>query len=282
MDEPPAIDAHQHFWTLGRGDYGWLAPAAGPIYRDFGPGDLAPLLARAGVSRTVLVQAAPTEAETHFLLGLAARTTFVAGVVGWVDFDTREAADRVSLLARRPKLVGLRPMIQDLPDDDWMLRPQLGPAIEAMVDAALCFDALVKPRHLPVLHRFAHRYPELRIVIDHGAKPDIKGGDLAAWRRDLRAIAAGADLVCKLSGLLTEAAPGAGVEDLRPVVETLIEAFGPERLMWGSDWPVLNLNGDYAGWRGMAEALTTHLSPDERAAIFGGTAQRFYGLPHDA
>ena len=272
------IDAHHHLWTLARGDYGWLTPDLAPIHRDFAPSDLAPLLAAAGVERTILIQAAPTRAETDFLLDLADATPFVAGVVGWVDFEAPDAADQVAALAARPKLKGLRPMIQDLADDAWMLRPQIAPAIEAMIAAGLSFDALIKPRHLPILGRFAALYPALDIVIDHAAKPDIAGGDIAGWARDIRDLAARTRMPCKLSGLMTEAAPGATAEDLRPAVEVLIEAFGADRLMWGSDWPVLNLNGRYDAWRAAALNLTAGLSAPERDAIFGRTAAVFYAI----
>jgi L-fuconolactonase len=272
------IDAHQHFWRLSRGDYGWLTPGSGPLWRDFLPADLAPLLAAAGVEATVLVQAAPTSAETAFLLELADRTPFVAAVVGWVDFEAPDAAHQIATLAARPKLKGLRPMVQDLADDAWMLRGTLAPAIGAMVAHGLAFDALVKPRHLPILLEFAARHPGLRIVIDHGGKPDIAAGVLEPWARDIRLLARDTGLYCKLSGLLTEAAPGAGLAQLRPFIDTLIDAFGPDRLMWGSDWPVVNLSGDYLGWaQGVREAIERRLGASAQAAILGGTAAEFYG-----
>jgi L-fuconolactonase len=272
------IDAHQHFWRLSRGDYAWLSPALERIHRDFGPDDLRPLLAGAGVVRTVLVQAAPTLAETDFLLDLAADEPFVAGVVGWVDFEAPDAAHRIAALAARPKLVGLRPMIQDLPDDRWMLSEAIAPALHAMADEGLTFDALVFPRHVPVLREFARRYPALDIVIDHGAKPDIASAGLADWAREIRVVADETRLVCKLSGLVTEAGPDWDIETLRPYVEVLVKAFGADRLMWGSDWPVVNLAGSYGTWRGAAEALLADLSDGEREAIFGHTAGVFYGL----
>ncbi len=272
------IDAHQHFWRLARGDYAWLTPELGPIHRDFGLDDLRPLLAAAGVERTVLVQAAPTSAETDFLLDLAADEPLVAGVVGWVDFEAPDAAHRIAALAARPKLVGLRPMIQDLPDDRWMLGEAITPALHAMADEGLTFDALIFPRHLPILRMFARRYPGLDIVIDHGAKPDIAGGALDDWAREIRATADETRLVCKLSGLVTEAGPAWSAEVLRPYVEVLVEAFGADRLMWGSDWPVATLAGSYAAWREAAEALLAGRSDAERDAIFGHTASVFYGL----
>ena len=253
-------------------------PTLGPIHRDFLPEDLAPLLSQTGVERTILVQAAPTSEETDFILALAQATPFVAGVVGWADFEAPDAPRRIETLADRPGLLGLRPMIQDLPRTDWMLSPRITPAIQAMIAADLRFDALVKPAHLPVLLTFARRYPALKIVIDHGGKPDIAAGEHAGWARDIAALAHEPNTACKLSGLVTEAAPNPGPEDLRPYVDTLLDAFGPRRLMWGSDWPVLNLNGDYAGWRGDAQALVAGLSKDEQAWVFGGQLEAFYGI----
>ena len=272
------IDAHQHFWRLSRGDYAWLDESLAPIHRDFQPEDLAPLLKQASVDRTILVQAAPTPEETDFILALARTTPFVAGVVGWADFEAPDAARRIAERAGQPGLLGLRPMIQDLPRTDWMLSPAIAPAIEAMIAAGLRFDALVKPMHLPALLTFARRRPALRIVIDHGGKPNIAGGEHDGWARDIAALAGEPNIVCKLSGLVTEAAPNPTRADLRPYVDTLLEAFGPKRLMWGSDWPVLNLNGDYAGWRSDAEALLAGLSEDERDWVFGETAAAFYAI----
>lgn len=272
------IDSHQHFWRLSRGDYGWLSESFGPIYRDFLPDDLRPLIAAEGISATVLVQAAPSAEETEFLLGIAEREPFVAGVVGWADLDAPGGADEVRRLSERPALRGLRPMIQDIPDDGWMLRPTLAPALRAMVDGGLAFDALVKPPHLANLRRFLAAYPDLRVVVDHGGKPDIASSGFPAWAEAMRAIANESTAVCKLSGLVTEAAPGWRPEDLRPYVDHLLETFGPARLMWGSDWPVLNLNGDYAGWLRAAETLLAGLSEPERDLVFGGVAKTFYRL----
>jgi L-fuconolactonase len=273
------IDAHQHFWRMDRGDYGWLTAAEHPkIAHDFLPADLEPLLSAARVDKTILVQAAPTEAETAFLLGLAEHSSLIAGVVGWIDFDASDAPSRVARLAGKGKLVGLRPMMQDLPDDEWMLGPQVARVVEAMQRGDLCFDALVKPRHLPALAEFLERYGELAVVIDHGAKPDVAGGEIDLWAAYIRHIGRNSQARCKLSGLASEAGPGWGAEKLKPYVDVLLEAFGPARLMWGSDWPVLNEVGDYAAWLDLAETLTRQLTSSERDAIFGGTAASFYGL----
>jgi L-fuconolactonase len=272
------IDAHHHFWRLDRGDYGWLTPDLTGLYRDYLPADVAPLLASARIDRTILVQAAPTEAETDYLLGLAEQSNTIAGVVGWTDFEAPDAAHRIAALAARPGLVGLRPMIQDIAADDWMLSPLIAPALRAMAEAGLTLDALVKPRHLTILREFIARNPALDIVIDHAAKPNIAAGEIDDWARDMRMLASQTRAACKLSGLATEAAPGWTVETLRPYVDVLLEAFGADRLTWGSDWPVLNLNGDYARWLDAAEQLTAGLSGDERDAIFGRTAAVFYGI----
>ncbi|MDZ4373004.1 MAG: amidohydrolase family protein [Phenylobacterium sp.] len=274
------IDAHHHFWRPARGDYGWLEQAPSTIVRDFLPGDLAPLLAARGIDRTILVQAAPSEAETHFLLDLAAETPFVAGVVGWVDFEAPDAALRVRAAAARPGLVGLRPMVQDLADDAWLARSELDPVFEALVETGLRFDALVRPRQLPALLKRIARNPQLKVVIDHGAKPEIASGPFAAfeaWGRAMRGLAE-TGAYCKLSGLVTEASEDWRVDDLRPYADLLIKAFGPGRLMWGSDWPVLNLNGDYLAWSDAADRLMEGLSADDRGRVRGGAAAEFYGV----
>jgi len=274
------IDAHQHFWTLARGDYGWLTETEHPrLWRNFLPHDLEPLLRSARIEQTILVQAAPTVAETEFLLRVAGATPFVAGVVGWVDFESSEAPSVIARLAREGKLVGLRPMIQDLADDRWILSPAITPALQAMREHDLAFDALVKPRHLPVLAEFVARHPGLRVVIDHGAKPEIARGERENWARAICAIADASGVFCKLSGLVTEAGAQWSAAQLEPYVDVLLEAFGTDRLMWGSDWPVLNEAGTYLGWLAAAEALSASLSAAERERLFGGTAEAFYKVP---
>ncbi|CAH1670463.1 L-fuconolactone hydrolase [Hyphomicrobiales bacterium] len=276
MKSPPRIDSHQHFWRLARADYGWLTPALKPIHRDFEPADIAPLLAEHGITSTILVQAAPTEAETRFLLELAAVTPFIAGVVGWTDFEAPDAPARIAALAADPLLVGLRPMVQDIPDPNWLARPDLAPVFAALKAHGLVFDALVKPPQIPALLTLLDRETDLPIVIDHGAKPDLTGTDLAAWRYGIAALAARPNTVCKLSGLVTEAGPGWTDAMLEPAVAQLLACFGPERLLWGSDWPVATLAASYDQWHAAAERLTAALSEAERAAIFGGNAARIY------
>ena len=270
------IDSHQHFWRIDRGDYGWLTRALAPIYRDFGPDDLAPLLARHGIARTILVQAAPTVAETAFLLSLAARTPFVAGVVGWVDFESPDAPRAIATLARDPLLVGLRPMVQDMADDDWLARAPLDRALDAMRANGLVFDALVRPRHLSRLLAFVDRNHDLPIVLDHCAKPDIRNFGYSPWLADIEAVAERRHVTCKLSGLATEAAADWTADDLKLPAGHVIGAFGAERVLWGSDWPVLNLAGGYDRWRAATMTLLAEMTGDQRAAILGGNAGRIY------
>ena len=277
---PPRIDAHQHFWSLSRGDYGWLTPEMAAIHRDFGPGDLAPLLREAGITGSIAVQAAPTEAETRYLLGIAAAEPSVLGVVGWSDLEAPDAPASLRRLAADPLLVGLRPMLHDLPDDEWLLRPALLPAVEAMQALGLVFDALVKPRHLPHLLRFAEAHPGLPVVIDHLAKPAIAEGpgsrSWQAWVEGMAALARLPHVHCKLSGLATEAAPGWTAEDLHPYVAVALDHFGPDRMIWSSDWPVLRMAGTYPGWCAATASLLAPLPPEAQASILGGNAARIY------
>ena len=270
------IDAHHHLWTLARGDYGWLTPALAPIHRDFSLSDLAPHLAAADIKGTILVQAAPTEAETMFLLDIAAKAQVVRGVVGWTDFDSADGEARIDALVAHKLLVGLRPMVQDIPDDDWLLRPALAPLLAAMARSSLVFDALVLPRHLPRLLRLIDGHPDVQFVLDHCAKPRLATGEMADWHGDVALLAERPNIVCKLSGLATEAAVGWQITDLRKAVDHVVACFGPHRLLWGSDWPVVNLAGGYEKWFAAAEALLAGLSADEKAAIFGGNAARIY------
>lgn len=271
------IDAHQHFWQIERGDYGWLTPDLVPLYRDFLPVDLAPHLSRHGITGTILVQAAPTVAETEFLLDIADQTPFVLGVVGWVDFEAPSAADDIARLARHSRLIGLRPMIQGISDVDWMLRDDLTPAFEAMIKADLTFDALVLPRHLSRLRELLSRHPDLRTVIDHAAKPEIAGGFFDDWAKNIAILAKETNAYCKLSGLLTEAGDDWTPTDIAPYVAHLMEHFGSQRLVWGSDWPVLTIAADYGTWVDVANSLIPN--DRESEAIFGSNAVDVYRLP---
>ena len=270
------VDAHQHVWRVARGDYHWLTPDL-PIHRDYTLDDLRPLLD--DITATVLVQAAPTEAETEFMLTVARDSrALVRGVVGWADLAAPNAAARVATLCETPGLKGLRPMLQDIADTDWILRPVVQPALAAMTQCGLRFDALIEPRHLPTLLSLAERHPRLPIVIDHAAKPAIAQGNFEPWASDIARVARATDAFCKLSGLATEAAPDWQDDDLRRYVDHLIGSFGPARLMWGSDWPVVELAGGYRRWRAASMYLLADLDAAARDAILGGTACMFYDL----
>ena len=272
------IDSHQHYWKLSRGDYGWLTSELDPIYRDFGPADLAPMLERHNIDGTVAVQAAPTVAETEYLLGLADAHESVLGVVGWADFEAGDAADQIAGMAGHNALLGLRPMIQDLSDDEWITRPDLDAAFGAVAKADLVFDALVLPRHLGPLLKRMERTPGLRVVVDHAAKPHIADGTLDPWRDSIARIASETNAVCKLSGMVTEAGDNWSVESLKPYSDHLLDTFGPSRLLWGSDWPVCTLAATYSEWMAATDSLLSGLSKSEHAAVMGENAARVYGL----
>jgi L-fuconolactonase len=272
------IDAHQHFWRFDRGDYGWLTPELTPIFRDFLPADIEPLLAEHGIAGTVLVQAAPTEAETGFMLALAGQHDFIEGVVGWTDISLPDAAESIARLTEHPKLKGLRPMIQDIPDTDWMLRPELEAGYSALVANDLVFDALVHPRHLENLVVLLERFPDMRAVVDHCAKPQIASGNFRDWAAQMRAIAERSTASCKLSGLVTEAGAGWDAERLRPYVGHVLDIFGAGRVIWGSDWPVCELAATYHQWADTTDILLRDCNPAERDAILGGNAIELYRL----
>ena len=264
------VDAHHHVWTIARGDYRWLSPDLS-IARDYGLDDLRPLLG--DITTTVLVQAADTEAETAFLLDVArASAGLVQGVVGWTDLAAPGAPARIGELAGLPLLKGLRPMLQDIEDTGWILRPAVQPALAAMARHGLRFDALLKPRHLPVIAELAQRHPDLPVVIDHAAKPDIANGSFQPWARHIARLARETPWCCKVSGLVTEARADWQVEDLRPYVDHLLATFGPDRLMWGSDWPVVTLASNYRRWH---EAAARCCRRARMPPIFGAHGRTF-------
>ncbi|MCC8618831.1 amidohydrolase family protein [Xanthomonas vesicatoria] len=278
------IDAHLHFWHLARGDYDWLTPALAPLYRDFAPHDVDDALDAAGVGSVVVVQAAATEAETCYLFELARDEPRIAGVVGWVDFAAPDAAARIGALVRAGGglLKGLRPMVQDIADAQWLAGADLDAAFDAMLAHDLAFDALIRAVHVPALQARLKRHPQLRVVIDHGGKPQIAAGEFVAWAAGMAALAQHPNVHCKLSGLLTEAAPGAGMDALEPYVAHLFARFGAQRLLWGSDWPVLTLRADYAQWFDLAQQLVTRHAAEHADAVFGDNARTFYRLPWPA
>ncbi len=275
------IDAHQHFWHPHRGDYGWI-PEDDPILdRPYGPSDLLPELRAAGINQTIIVQAAPSVEETEYLLGIADVTPSVAGIVGWVNFEDKQHQIHLERLSAHPKFLGVRPMIQDIPDVDWMLRDEVQWAYQAIIDFDLTFDALGFPKHLDNFLTLLTRYPDMRVVLDHCMKPEIAlGPDIAfeLWAQGMTTIAENTGAYCKLSGLITEDGTDWTVERLRPYANHVLEVFSPDRVMFGSDWPVCRLRGEYGDWFTAANALTSNLSADNRARVFCETAKTFYRL----
>ena len=270
------IDAHQHYWNPVRGDYGWMNGAGlEHLRRAILPNDLASYLKKYGIDKTVLVQAAPTINETEYMLGLADATDSVAKVVGWVDFESREDSKQLQRLAKHPKFSGVRPMVQDLPDPEWMHRKDVQWAFDAIIDLDLTFDALGFPIHLDPFLRLFNRYPKMRIVVDHCMKPRIRNDEFDIWAAGISKIAKETRVFCKLSGLATEASSGWNTETLLPYARHVIEVFGADRVMFGSDWPVLELNGSYNRW---LEAAKIIIQPIESKAIFRETAARFYRI----
>ncbi|WP_035266871.1 amidohydrolase [Ahrensia sp. 13_GOM-1096m] len=280
MPQTAKIDAHQHFWQISRGDYTWMTDEVADIRHDILPKDLEPILARHAIAGTVVVQAAATIAETEFLIGLAAQNSFIKGVVGWVDLDDENAPDIMKQLSHAPILKGVRPMLQDISDTNWIKRPQVIKNLHALANQGLRLDALVVPRHLDVLADIAQQIPNLPIVIDHCAKPVIANGADAgdAWRDGMAKLALLPNVFCKISGLANEAGPHWNAAQLQPIIDHVISHFGAKRVMWGSDWPVLNLAGDYDQWRSVSDQLLSNVSQTDRDEIYGGTATRFYSL----
>jgi L-fuconolactonase len=278
------IDAHQHFWNPARGDYDWM-PMDDPILAQaYAPGDLNGHLKQNGISATVLVQAAATIHETEYMLGIADATPYVAGVVGWIDFEQPGDLVHLKRLARHPRFLGIRPMIQDIADDDWMLREDVQWAFKAVCDLGLTFDALGFPRHLANFLTIIKRYPDMRVVIDHCMKPQIRDHgpqNFQFWADGMARLAGETQACCKYSALVTEANADWGVEDLRPYVDHVIAQFGAPRVMWGSDWPVCRLARGYDAWRAAALELTKELDTQAKWEIYGGTAKRFYDLKLD-
>ncbi|GAA0667038.1 amidohydrolase family protein [Kitasatospora atroaurantiaca] len=277
------IDAHQHVWELARRPQTWLdAPELTAIRRDFGPADLAPRARAARIERTVLVQVLPDVAETREFLALAAVDPLIAGVVGWADLTSPGMADTLAELREGPGgdlLVGVRHLVQGEADPDWLARPDVRRGLRTVGEAALCYDLLTLPHQLPSAIEAVRALPEQPFVLDHLSKPPIARGELEPWAGRLRELAREPNVFCKLSGLVTEADPDAWtVADLRPYAETALDAFGPDRIMFGSDWPVCLLAATYEQVVNAAEELTAHLAPHEREQVFGGTAARCYGI----
>ena len=274
------IDAHHHVWDLTVRDQEWISgPELAPIRRSFGPDDLRPLAAAAGVTATIVVQTVTVPEETPELLALADSDPLVAGVVGWTDLTAPDVADTLARLRGLPggdRLVGIRHQVQGEPDPDWLRRPDVLRGLRAVAAAGLVYDLLVLPHQLPAAAHAAAAVPELEFVLDHAGKPPVASGLLEPWEGAVRALAARANTACKLSGLVTEAAPGAGQADFAPYARVILDAFGPGRTMFGSDWPVCLLAAGYPEVLDLAAALVPGLDEAERAAVFATTAARVY------
>lgn len=276
------IDAHHHVWDLAVRRQDWLDDdQLAPIRRTFTLGDLRPAAAAAGVGATVLVQSVAVAEETREMLALAAADPLVAGVVGWTDLTSPVIAGELARLAAGtggPHLVGIRHLVQSEPDPDWLRRPPVIRGLRAVHAAGLCYDLVIRPHQLPAATFAAAAVPGLTMVLDHAGKPPIASGDLGPWAAAVRRFAERPNTACKLSGLVTEAAPGAPRSAFAPVADVILSAFGPGRVMFGSDWPVCLLASGYAGVLTLARSLVTELSEAEQTAVFGTTAARLYGI----
>lgn len=281
---PPVgtIDAHHHLWQLGgRLDYGWLDnPGLEAIRHDYAPADLRPLLEAEGIERSIFVQTLADLDETRWALEQARRHPFLAGVVGWVDLASPACDAQVEEFQADPRFVGIRHVVHDEPDVDFIVQPAILRGLRTLASRAVPYDLLLRPEHLHHVPRLAHEVPDLRMVIDHLAKPHIKAGQMAGWIENFTAAARLPNVYCKLSGMITEADHRSWTPaDLRPFVARAVDLFGPDRLMYGSDWPVCELAGSYHQVHQAAREVLGDLSPTEIAAVFGGTAARFYALP---
>jgi len=275
----PVIDAHHHFWRYTPAEYGWIDDAMAVIRRDFLPADLARTIQTASVDGVVSVQARQTLEETAWLLELAAAHDFIRGVVGWVLLVDPDVRETLSRFARHPKLRAVRHVLQGEADPLYMLRPDFNRGIACLREFGLAYDVLIFERHLPQTLEFVDRHPGQVFVVDHIAKPRIREGVLSPWRENLPELARRPNVYCKLSGLVSEADYRTWTEaQLLPYMETMLEAFGPRRTMFGSDWPVCLVACDYDRWAGIVKRCVSRLSATEQARVLGGTAVEAYGL----
>ncbi len=272
------VDAHQHFWRYTETEFGWIDDGMAEIRRDFLPSDLKPLLDGCRVTQTVCVQARQTVAETEWLLGLASENDWIAGVVGWLPLADRDFPAQLDAYAGQRKLCGLRHVLQAEPDE-YFERPAFQDGIRGMLKHGLVYDLLVLERQLDTAIRFVDRHPNQIFVLDHAGKPQIGAHELEPWRSRIGALGERQNVCCKLSGMVTEADYQRwSIDDLRPYTETVLDAFGPDRVIFGSDWPVCTVAASYSGWMDAVDTLLAQLSASERSAILGENAVRVYGL----
>jgi len=273
------VDSHQHFWQLSRGDYSWLTPELEKLYQDFLPKQLAPELIQSNVVQTMLIQAEESENEINFMLGIAEVIEYVGGVVGWIDIEASNALEKLEHYSENMYFKGIRPMLQNIDDVNWVLRDEFSPIFHFMEQKNLTFDALIKDIHLSNIHTLAQRHPKLKIVIDHCAKPNLSKSPSDFWKNRLESIATCKNIYIKFSGLLTEAPQGqVDIEVIQPYFDHLFSVFGPDRMMWGSDWPVVNLNGDYDTWVSITNSLLKDCSYQDKQKIWADNSKKFYSL----
>jgi len=277
------IDGHQHFWQVGHFDYPWMSSEVEVLYQDYLPSQLEPILKASDVAKTVLIQASNSLAETYWLLSLADRYEFIAGVIGWVDLKDPEMEQELEVLTANPKFKGVRHLVESEPADDWLVQPSVLKGLRVLEKHQVSYDLLVHTRHLKHVKTVAEVCPNLRLVVDHMAKPPIAKGEIADWAKDLKEVAAYPNIWCKLSGLVTEANwTSWTTEDLRPYVERALEFFGPKRMMYGSDWPVCLLASSYVQVLESFQSLLADLAEEDRDRIFSGNATEFYKLRGEA
>ena len=277
------IDSHQHFWQVGRFDYPWMSAEVARLYRDFLPDALEPILNDCGVRQTVLVQASNSLEETRWLLELADRHRFIAGVVGWVDLTSPQVEEQIVAFTTHPKFKGVRHLVESEPADDWLAQPRVLDSLKVLAAHGLAYDLLVHTRHLKYVLTVAEHCPDLRLVVDHMAKPPIASGEIKEWAHELKAVAQIPGIHCKLSGLVTEADHAVWTTaDLTPYVEYALDWFGAERMMIGSDWPVCLLAATYEEALEAYQELLARLNDRERQGILAGNAASFYRLENDS
>jgi len=277
------IDSHQHFWQVGRFDYPWMTPELDVLCHDYLPATLEPVLARHGVSQTILVQASNSVDETEWLLSLAESNPFIAGVVGWVDLKSSDVGLQLDQFASSGKFKGVRHLVESEPADDWLTQDAVLRGLNELAQRDLSYDLLVHTRHLKYARQVVEKSPQLRFVIDHVAKPPIKRGEIDQWAAGLKDLAAATNVWCKLSGLVTEADwANWRVEDLIPYVDKALEYFGPARMMFASDWPVCLLAASYDQVLEAFHTLLADLSEEDRELIFSKNAAKFYRIQEEA
>lgn len=274
------IDAHQHFWRYNPAEHGWMTDPMAAIRRDFLPEDLKPLLDGLGFDGCIAVQARQNLEETRWLLELAGQHDFIHGVVGWVDLRSPELVGQLQQFTGQRKLVGVRHLVQDEPDNEFMLGEEFRRGIARLAEFELAYDVLIYPRQLKAAIGLVGLFPDQRFVLDHIAKPSIAEGGLEPWANGLRELSKAPNLCCKLSGMVTEARWGTWrPDDFRPYLDVVFDAFGPERLMIGSDWPVCTLSASYEAAMGIVLRYLEQFSKTEQDGILGGNCARFYKLP---